>query len=196
MIIPSHYRITVDITSHTSNTSYRVQITRFTHYYIATWLNHSEPTTSGTTSGWTAAGIDFIFQTKLEHRNKTSNPPNRLSGSRTQTRNLSNNYQYDLYWTLAPTLCFVFTLVVVECKGRAKDLFMAVVFYASMSSFNNNTSSFNPSHPHIHPSHRTYFTTLTLSSRQGQLPLVPCLNGQSRKPTTNLGGRRRKDSSL
>ena len=33
-------------------------------------------------------------------------------------------------------LCVCF--VVVECKGRAKDLFVAVVSYASMSSFNNN----------------------------------------------------------
>ena len=41
-------------------------------------------------------------QTKLEHRNKTSNPPNRLPGSRTRAQNLSNNYQYDLYWTLFP----------------------------------------------------------------------------------------------
>ena len=36
-------------------------------------------------------------------------------------------------------LCVCF--MVVECKGRAKDLFVAIVSYAGMSSFNNNNSS-------------------------------------------------------
>ena len=54
----------------------RVQIARFTHYYIATWWNHSEHASS--------MDVDSIFSTKLERRNKTSNPPNRLLGSRTQ----------------------------------------------------------------------------------------------------------------
>jgi hypothetical protein len=79
-------------------------------------------------------------------------------------------------------LCVCF--VVVECKGSAKDLFMVVVSHASIVKFYNNSSSFNPSHPHILPSHHTHLTTLSLSRRQGQLPLMPCLNGQHRKPTT------------
>ena len=49
-------------------------------------------------------------QTKLEHWNKTSNPTNHLPSSRTQAWNLPNNYQYDLYYPLAPTLFFAFAL--------------------------------------------------------------------------------------
>jgi hypothetical protein len=56
------------------------------------------------------------------------------------------------------------------------------------SIFINCSSSFNPSHPHVHPSHHTHLITLSLSRRQGPRPLVPCLNGQSRNPTPNLGG--------
>ena len=90
-------------------------------------------------------------------------------------------------------LCVCF--VVLACKGRAKDLFVAVASYASMLSFNNNSLSFNPSHSHILPSHHTHLTTLTLSRRQGRLPLIPCLIGQSRKPTQEPKGERRKDST-
>ena len=136
MIIPSHYQIIVDITViHRIPVLKRVQITRFTHYYITTWWNHSEHTTFRTTSSRKAANVDSIFSTKLERRNETSNPPNRLSGSRTRAQNLSNNYQYDLYWPLAPTLCFCVCFVVVECKGRAKDLFVAVVFLCEYVKF-------------------------------------------------------------
>ena len=84
-------------------------------------------------------------------------------------------------------LCVCF--VVVECKGGAKDLFVVVVSYASMLSFNT-------SHPHVLPSHHTHLTTLTLSKRQGQLPLVPCLIGQSRKPTQEPRGEKKELHSL
>ena len=46
------------------------------------------------------------------------------------------------------------------------------VSYASSSIFNNSLSSFNSSHPHIYPSHHTHLTTLSLSKRQGRLPLL------------------------
>ena len=82
-------------------------------------------------------------------------------------------------------LCVYF--VVVKCKGRAKYLFVAVVSYASMSSFSNNSSCFNPSHPRILPSHHTHLTTLTLSSGKedslSQLALAP-----NRQNPTNPGG--------
>ena len=47
MIVPGDHPITLSNNSryhsHTSNTCLkRLQITRFTHYYIATWRNHSE----------------------------------------------------------------------------------------------------------------------------------------------------------
>ena len=93
-----------------------------------------------------------------------------------------------------PMLCICF--VVVEYKGKAKDLFVVVVSYASMSSFNNNSSSSNPSHPHILPSHHTHLTTLTLSRRHGRLPLVPCLIGQSLKPTQEPRGNKKGLHSL
>jgi hypothetical protein len=103
-------------------------------------------------------------RTELERRNKSFNPPNRLPRSCTQTQNLPNNYQYDLYWPLAsnPMLCVCF--VVVECNGRAKEPIYGCSFsYASMSSFNSNSSIFNPSHPHVLSSHHTHLTTLSHS---------------------------------
>ena len=111
VIVPGDHPITLSNNSryhsHTSNTCLkRVQIARFTHYYIATWRNHSAHAASRTASSRRAADVDSNFSTKLERRNKTSNPPNRLPGSRTRAQNLSNNYQYNLYWPLAPTLCF------------------------------------------------------------------------------------------
>ena len=79
MIIPSHYQIIVNITViYRIPILKRVQIARFTYYYITTWWNHSEHTASRTTYSRKAVGIDSIFSTKLERRNKTSNPPNRL----------------------------------------------------------------------------------------------------------------------
>jgi hypothetical protein len=69
MIIPSHYRITVDITViHRIPVLQRVQITRFTHYYIATWHNHSEHAASGIASGRMAADVDSISMNQLERR--------------------------------------------------------------------------------------------------------------------------------
>ena len=92
-----------------------------------------------------------------------------------------------------PMLCIC---LVVECKGRAKVLFDAIVSYVSMSSFNNSPSSFNPSHPHVHTSHHTHLTILAFSRQQGWLPLMPCLNGQSQKPTPNPGGEKKGLHSL
>jgi hypothetical protein len=41
---------------------------------------------------------------------------------------------------------------------------VAIVSYASLSTFNNNnSSSFNPCHPHVLPSHHTHLTILVLS---------------------------------
>jgi hypothetical protein len=71
MIIPPHYRITVDIT--VINQIFvlqRVQIVRFTYYYIATWRNHSEHASSGTTSSRTAADVDSISTNQLKHRTR------------------------------------------------------------------------------------------------------------------------------
>ena len=89
-------------------------------------------------------------------------------------------------------VCFV----VVECKGKAKDVSVAVVSYASMSSFNNNSSSFNPSHPHVLPSHHTHLTTLTLSRRQGRLPLVLASSAKAKNQHKNQGGEKKGLHSL
>ena len=125
MIVPGDHPITLSNNSryhsHTSNTYLKESTkTRFTHYYIATWRNHSKHAASRTTSSRRAADVDSIFSTKLERRNKISNPPNRLPSSRTWAQNLSNNYQYDLYWPLAPTLCFAFALWLWNARVEQK----------------------------------------------------------------------------
>ena len=75
MIVPDNHSITLSnnsryYKSYIEYLSYRVQIVRFTHYYIAIWRNHSEHTASGTTSDRTATGVDSIFRTKLERRTR------------------------------------------------------------------------------------------------------------------------------
>jgi hypothetical protein len=48
--------------SHTSNTYLKKSTnSKVTHYYIATWWNHSEHAATRTTSSRAAAGIDSIF---------------------------------------------------------------------------------------------------------------------------------------
>ena len=80
-------------------------------------------------------------------------------------------------------ICFV----VVECKGRAKDLFEAVVSYASMSSFNNSSSLTDILHT-CFPTHHTHLATLSLSSSKYDSLLYLALEANRRNPT-NLGGR-------
>jgi len=99
-------------------------------------------------------------------------------------QNLLNNFQYDLYWPLAPTLCFCVSFVVSGMqKGRSRGLYMAVVFPMQVHQYFIiiiNRVLFHLIHTSIHPSHHTHLTTLSLSRRQVRLPLVPCLNGQRR----------------
>ena len=86
-------------------------------------------------------------------------------------------------------LCVCF--VVVECKGRPKDLFVVVVSYVSMSSFNINTSSFNPSHPHVLPSHHTHLTTLTLLGDKDDSRSYLASSAKAENQHKNLGGEKK-----
>jgi hypothetical protein len=91
-------------------------------------------------------------------------------------------------------LCVCF--VVVECKGRAKDLFMVVVSYARMSSFNDSSSSFNPSiHMFSHPI--TYISPLSHSLGDKDDSLS-CLSSSAKVGIQhkNLGGEKKGLYSL
>ena len=100
-------------------------------------------------------------------RPSTPNPSPR--GLRRFRPNLSKIYQYDLYWPLSPTLCFCVCFVVSGMQGQMKKPIYGCRFPNACSTrfYNNSSSSSNPSHPHVHPSHHTHLTTLSLSRRQG-----------------------------
>ena len=109
-------------------------------------------------------------------------------------QNLLNYFQYDLYWPLAPTLCFYVSFVVSGMQRVDQEAYIygCSLSYASSSIFyNNNLSSFNPSHPHVHPSnhppHHKHLTSLSLSRRQVRLPLVPLPQRPTSDPTQTQG---------
>jgi hypothetical protein len=117
-------------------------------------------------------------------RPSTPNPSPR--GRRRFRPNLSKIYQYDLYWPLSPTLCFLHMLCGKwKCKGRRKGLYMVVGF---LCKFNKIFIIKVFSHPK-HTSHLTLSLGGKVDSRSYLASMAKAGSN------TKTQGKGRKDSS-